>query len=244
MAIKSVLRKDGFELNENKYLLASLMRACHLKNDRVHTKLPIRKGLLELLVRTVPQLFTSEQPYLVALYKAMLSTAYFGLFRVGELTAGEHVVKAADIHIRENKDKVMFVLHTSKTHGRDKKLQIIKIESNINTTERTELYKCDHVSLDPFELLCNYADNYRKQFINKEEQIFIFKDRQPVTPTHFRGILKKLLILNGLDHSLYSVQGTRAGRATDLLEVHKLSIETVRKLGRWKSSAIYTYLGA
>ena len=32
-AIRSVLREDGFVLNEDKFLLASLTRACKLKND-------------------------------------------------------------------------------------------------------------------------------------------------------------------------------------------------------------------
>ena len=56
----------------------------------------------------------------------------------------------------------------------------------------------------------------------------------------FRTVLKKLLQLNNLDSSYYSCTTIRAGRATDLAE--HLSIESVRKLGRWRSSAIYTYL--
>ena len=46
-AIKSVLQKDGVELNQDQFLLTSLTRACKLKNDRVQTKLPIRMRLLK-----------------------------------------------------------------------------------------------------------------------------------------------------------------------------------------------------
>ena len=69
----------------------------------------------------------ANQPYLLALYKAMYVTAYYGLFRVGELTLSEHVVKAVDVHQGKNKDKLLFVLHTSKTHTRESKPQTITI---------------------------------------------------------------------------------------------------------------------
>ena len=36
-AIRSVLGKDGVLLNENKYLLTSLTKACKLRNDKVET---------------------------------------------------------------------------------------------------------------------------------------------------------------------------------------------------------------
>ena len=60
-----------------------------------------------------------KQMYLLILYQAIFITLYFGLFRIGELTAasGNHAVLAKDIHIGRNKNKLMFVLHTSKTHS-------------------------------------------------------------------------------------------------------------------------------
>ena len=124
--IKSVLRKDGVTLKENRYLLNSLTKACRIHKDQVTTRLLIRKGLMNLLVSAVPQVY-GDQPYLTVLYKAMICTAYFGLFRIGEISYSQHVVKARDVHIAKHKDKITFILHTSKTHGRDKKLQIVKI---------------------------------------------------------------------------------------------------------------------
>ena len=52
---------------------------------------------------------------------------YFGMFRIGEMTESQHVVKAKDVHIGINKDKLMFVLHSSKMHGKGTKPQIVKI---------------------------------------------------------------------------------------------------------------------
>ena len=53
----------------------------------------------------------------MALYMALFSTAYFGLFRVGELTASKHVVKAVNVRIGQNKNKILFILDSSKMHG-------------------------------------------------------------------------------------------------------------------------------
>ena len=130
-AIKAVLKTNGIELNENQYLILSLTKACRLKNDNVKTRLPIYKGLLQLLIKKIKQIFEEKgQPYLSILYQALFSTAYFGLFRVGELTKGEHPVLARDIHIGANKKKILFILRTSKTHWKNNRPQMVKIASD------------------------------------------------------------------------------------------------------------------
>ena len=240
-AIRKVLRDDGEILNENSYLLTSLTRACKLINDKVHTRLPIKKYLLLQILDIIPKIFyPHEQPYLVTLYRALFSTAYFGLFRVGELTLGEHVVKACDVHIGKNKDKLMFVLHTSKTHWFNTKPQSIKISSKINEKLPIKGHSATNCLECPFENLRKYL-NCRKSRKDDSEQFFIFKDRSPVTPTNFRSILKKSLELLKLDASMYSTSGFRSGRAIDLAEIG-ISVESLKNLGRWKSSAVFTYL--
>ena len=69
------------------------------------------------------------QVYLATLYQALFSTAYFGLFRVGELTTRTHPVLARNVHIGSNKRKMLLLLQTSKTHGKGNKPQLIKISS-------------------------------------------------------------------------------------------------------------------
>ena len=56
----------------------------------------------------------ATRPFLGRMYKAFFLVAYYGMFRVGELASGNHPVKAKDIHIAQNKDKIMFVLYDSK----------------------------------------------------------------------------------------------------------------------------------
>ena len=177
-ALRSVLTKDGVELNENKCLLTCLTKACRLKNDKVYTRLPIRHGLLQLLIQSVTQVYDS-QPYLVKLYQAMLVTAYYGLFRIGEITSSQHVIKAIDVHVGDNKDKLMFVLHSSKTHCQGDKPQIIKITGK--SCENSMLGPPNWTkTFCPFNLLRLYVSD-RKKFIDKTEPFFIFRDRTPVS---------------------------------------------------------------
>ena len=127
-AIRAVLYNGGIWLQEDQVLLTSITRACKLKNDKYNTKLPIRIDLMNVLVNSVDKIYESPQPYLVMLFKAMIITAYYGLFRVGEITDSPHVVKVVDVLLGENKDKLKFTLRSSKTHGEGDKPQIIKIK--------------------------------------------------------------------------------------------------------------------
>ena len=237
-ALRAVLKEDGQVLNEDVFLLNSLTRACKITNDRVKTRLPIKKGLLCLMIDKLENSFyKSPQPYLVILYKAILSTAYFGLFRLGEVTKSEHVMKAKDVHIGRNKKKLMFVLHSSKTHTLGMKPQIIKISSTDANSDELSNRESPYC---PFKILKEFV-MVREPWKKEDEQFFVFQDRSPVLPEHIRKIMRKLLILIGLNPQLYSATSLRSGRATTLMELG-LEIKTIQKLGRWKSNAIYTYL--
>ena len=154
-AIKAVLENAGIEVNADHCLLSSLTRTCKMVNDNVRTRLPIQKSLLVVLLAKVEIKFAT-QPYLNALFQAIFSTAYFGLFRVGEFTSSPHAVKVIDVHIGINKQKILFILRSSKTHSRSSPPQKIKI----STTElKTPIHKklCkNNCKYCPYKLLHNY----------------------------------------------------------------------------------------
>ena len=238
-AVKAVLKCDGVpggKLNENLYLLTALTRVCKLKNDIITMRLPIRRGMLNILLKEFAKIF-QEQPYLQVMYQALFSTTYEGLFRIGEIMQSEHVIKARDVHVARNKKKMMFVLHSSKTHTKGDKSQIVKIQSiKPNSTELNSR----QVQWCPFGLLRKFLE-VRQGFVITDEQFFIFRDGTPVTPAHMRCMLQKLLISAGMDTSVYQVHGLRTGKASDLLQ-KGVSVETIKKLGRWRSNAVFTYL--
>ena len=138
-AIKSTLRVDGYLWCNNKILLEALVKACKLKNDHVTYRYPIRLGLLEMLMFEI-QRFYDTQPYLVKLYQAVFALGYYGLMRIGELTQGDHTLKAKDIHVARNKNKILIVLHSSKTHGKDKEPQTIAITAVENYKSKRQFF--------------------------------------------------------------------------------------------------------
>ena len=119
-AIKSILKSIKYYLNVDKMLMTALTKTCKSKNDRVISKLPIKKGLLSLLIMEVQQKFSKiNQPYLELLYKTILLLGYYGMLRISEMTKTKsgHAVKAKNIHSATNKNKILIVLYSSKTHG-------------------------------------------------------------------------------------------------------------------------------
>ena len=99
----------------------TLTKACRLINDTVYIRRPIRRGVLEILLFELEQMFFEHQMYLEILWKALFAMTYYGMFRVGEVSTDlskysmDHAVKAKDIHVGQNKPKILAILHTSKT---------------------------------------------------------------------------------------------------------------------------------
>ena len=194
-----------------------------------------------MIIDKLSRLF-ENQPYLKTLYQALFITTYFGLFRIGEMTLTPvgHAVKVEDVHVGRNKNKLMFILHTSKTHNRGSKPQIVKI-SALKTQQAVPpgvASRCFRYC--PFKLMQSFI-NCRKSQKSPNEQFFVFSDRSPVSADHFRVVIKHTIQALGLNPVLYSRHSLCVGRACDLLAIG-VSVETIKKLGRWKSNAVYNYL--
>ena len=243
-AIKSVLAENNIKLDEEKSLLTSLTNACRVINDHVLTRLPIRIDLLHLLLIKINKYF-ENQPYLNKVYQAIFVSGYFGLLRIGELTQGPHVIRATDVKIGQNKDKILFVLHSSKTHDEANKPQFVKITGLKNKSTLKQHDKHDSCStrirrVCPFTTIRNFIE-LRPKVISPNEQFFVFSDNSPVKPRNVRATLRMGLQLTNIDDKLYSCHSWRIGRGTDLLSMG-CSVETIKKLGRWRSNAVFRYL--
>ena len=92
----------------------------------------------------------------------------------------------------------------------------------------------------PFRILREFL-NVRPNFRNEHEPFFIFSDGEAVNPNHINTILKLILNHVGFNEKLYSMHGFRAGRTLDLFKAGLL-VKTIKKIGRWKSNAVYKYL--
>ena len=235
-AIKRLLIDDGYPWDDQKAILSSMIKACKLVNDRVHTRLPIQCGLLELILFDLERKF-SQQPYLLIMYQTLFALSYYGLLRISEVTVSDPVLKAKHLRLATNKDKIMIVLYSSKTHTTAMRPQKIKITAN--DIERADFYRNRHFC--PFELVQRYK-YFRGGFDDAIEQFFIFRDRSPVSPDHARTILKQVLESLGLDSSLYGFHSFRVGRTTDLIKSGQYTLEEVKRMGHWRSNIIYNYI--
>ena len=130
------------------------------------------------------------------------------------------------------------VLTSSKTHTEGNNPQMIKISSTPaqgkNQSDRIN-YWC------PFQLLKNYLAMRPQMVTSHTEQFFVFMDKSPVSPIQVRKVLKTTIGKIGLDPTIYCFHGFRSSRAGDLLRLG-VSVETIKKLGRWKSNAVFTCL--
>ena len=179
------------------------------------------------------------QPYLRILYMAMISTIYYGLFRIGEIAKGGHTVLARDVHIGTNKNKMLFVLRTSKTHWSDGDPQMIKISAKRVPDSQISEYHA-RPRFCPFQLLRDYL-SCRLKYRKNTKVFFIYNDRSTVPQDNFRKVLYLALDRCKIDRTNYGSHSLRAGRCLDLFR-YGVSVETIKKIGRWKSNAIYSYL--
>ena len=235
-AIKAVLKENNIHITSDQYLLASLIRACRIKNDRIRTRLPIRKKMLAVILKKTKEYFYSiNQPYLACLYQTLFLTTYYGLFRVGEMTTGDHPVLAKDVQVGVNKKKFLFILRSSKTHGYNSYPQMVKITSTSNAgNKKVNLLPC------PYTLLLKYS-RMRGNYYRNSDPFFTFADGSPVTARQMSSCLKLMIKKAGFNEKLYGTHSLRAGRTNDLYKLG-LSVETIKKLGRWRSNAVFRYL--
>ena len=117
-------------------------------------------------------------------------------------------LKAKDVHIGRNKNKLLFVLFTSKMHGRNVKPQQIKI-AEVSGANASSTVRNKNDQNCPFVVLKQYLQ-VRGKYSREDEQFFVFSDRSPVKPVH-----------------LYDMG---------------VSVEDIKKIGRWRSSAVFNYL--
>ena len=179
-AIKNILVTDGYPWEDNRLILNSLTKACRVANDRVYNRLPFGDKLLELILFEVQRYFNRDQYYLETMYKALFTLSYYGMLRVCELTKTEsgHAVKAVDVSLVKNKQKLLFILRTSKMHGANKRLQQIKTASNqFSKIYFKNRYFC------PFQLTIDYM-KLRGSVSDSSEQFFIFSDGSMVSDYH------------------------------------------------------------
>lgn len=228
-AIRYKLRKDGVHIPDRNFEIASIIRTCKLKNDQVHYRCGISKNMTKELVRAVKELFLDQgQEYLYYLYRAVFLTAYYGMFRIGEIGESPHALKSADVKKSLNKEKFLMVLRSSKTHGKGDHPHTVSIPQVVDVQEDENIF-------DPFVAIQDYMS--RKP---QSTQFFVHSDGSPLKTHQIRKAFKKTLKCAHFDPEIFDFHSYRVGRASDLLS-SSVPFEIVKKWGNWKSDSIWKY---
>ena len=135
--------------------------------------------MLRLILKKVRELY-SDQPYLTKLYEAVFVSGYFGLLRVGEIVQGPHVIHVKDVHIGQNKNKILFILRSSKTHSKGNNPQFVKLTGYKEARKGNKTTETYHDRWDTgTRIMCPFT--CRKSFIScrakaitVNEQFFVF----------------------------------------------------------------------
>ena len=156
------------------------------------------------------------------MYKALFTSAYFGLLCISELT-GIHAVLARDVQIGVNKRKFLLTLRTSKTHWVNNRPQQIKISA----TSRRKHNSNSHL----LEMICPFSalERYSKlcgDYTTDSEQFFVFSDGSLVKSSHMRTCLKNILKNLKKDWTIFQFHRIRSGRACDLLKLGGIKTKT------------------
>ena len=211
------------------------------------------KGLLEIILFEIRRKYYDDQPYLETMYITAFLMLYYGLMRVGEISDSPHTVKAVNVHKSNcrNKDNMLIILYSSKTHNLGSHPQIIKLigQKTIEVTDSNKEITCystkspknlGNKQFCPVRWLKAYI-SLRPPIINNQENLFIFRDRNTLKPNHLRSLLRGIIKSLQLDETLYDTHSFRIGRATSLFK-EKVPVDQIKELGRWKSNAVYKYL--
>ena len=205
------------------FVVQRLLAAVSKVDARGDTRLPITLPILRDLILALRHTF--NQPYLQSLLKAMLTVAFSGLMRLGEITS-DSAEKAALLigQISLQSDHAIIVIAKFKHNNSRQPFHIV-------LPRQTDYIIC------PFGALSQYLD----QRGYDPGPLFCFPSLHPVSRNFFTAKLNTLLRYCGLNPGLYKSHSFRIGAASHYA-AEGFSDEQIRLLGRWKSNAFRSYI--
>ncbi len=109
--VRSRLKLDRVELQEKLYLMKLMHRAAKKCDvERLHS--PVTKIILNQVLKRVD--LVARNYFEVALWGAICSLAYHGIFRIGELVESEHALKSENILLEDDGRTLHCLQHSSK----------------------------------------------------------------------------------------------------------------------------------
>ena len=205
------------------FLVQKLLAGINKKYGKHDTRLPITIFILHRLVDSLTK--TNNIRYHRILLKAMYLLAFYGLFRIGEITIQcDGSISLHDKDITLEDDGLTIFITNFKYNTSQKPFKI-----SIKSQSDSDL--CPVKAMRDYWVLRG----------NKPGPLFCFADMKPIPRSFFVARLKHSLNFCGLDPRYYQSHSFRIGSAS-FLSSQGFSNEQIQKLGRWKTMAFVTYI--
>ena len=203
----------AFKINQ---LLNSIKKNLH----KVDKRLPISIDLLNKIIESLYLLGLSN--YETTLFKAMFSAHFFFALRIGEITDSKHNILINQITISADNIMLNFksYKHSSSNSNAD----------SPHVVNQSASPACPVVNIN----------NYLQLRGNKFGPLFKLRDKA-VSSTVYSNTLKSILKVLGKDISKFSSHSFRIGAATYWSNIGFSELQ-IKRMGRWKSNAIFKYL--
>lgn len=206
------------------FIVKKCLEGMRRLKSRSDSRLPITENILQNIILTLPGI--SYNKYEEKLFKAAFVTAFWGLFRVGELTMcqGKNVDQLISIDdLKLDKGHIIVLVRFSKNDqtGRGAEVKL----------ERSGDQIC------PVSCLNEFLEVRPKI----PGPLFCHFNGKTVTRYQFTAVLAKSLSFLGLNTHKFTSHSFRIGRASSMATQGHSSEEIMLK-GRWKSTAYKGYI--
>lgn len=218
---------NSLEDTTTAFIVKKLLEGCRRTRPRHDVRAPITDSILGKLCSVLPELCFSR--YESVLFKAAYLTAYFGLLRVSEVVFTSQIqadrpLLRTDVQFDDESRALLISIRVSKTN-----------QAGPPTILRIPF------SADPSLCCVTAVQQFLKYRPTNGFYFFCHQNGRPLTSYQFSGVFAKAVQVLGLPPRLYTSHSFRIGRASDLA-AKGLLCETIKKLGRWRSRAVESYI--
>lgn len=228
-AVAFVHKVNGWPDPSDNFMVKKLREGSRRQHHKPDIRRPVTADLLGKLCHMLGSIAASELE--ARLFRSAFLLAFFGFFRVGEITARNSTADCSqilgfnDVWFEGNDQSVMNVrLRYSKCDQR-----------GVSVTLR--FHKILGSPLCPVQAVSGYLQIRPPLGF----PLLVHADGVPLTAYQFRFMLKKCLEALGVPTQGFSGHSFRIGAATSAA-LNGIAVSDIQSLGRWKSSAVNLYI--
>ena len=226
-AISFVHKLRGFPDNTSHFLINKAVKGASKRQLQSPRKLlPITKSLLHQMCDSLS--IATPLVYNLIIYKSFFLTSFYACTRIGELALSN-----ADTHTLTLQD-VTQISHDTKP----------AIQLNFRSFKHSKSPVVTILQSIPSDPYCPVAalNSYLCiRPVSASPYLFIQQGGGGLTRNDVSSMMKTCLQCTGTDPTHYNTHSFRIGRATQL-SLDKASDDTIKSVGRWKSTAYSSYI--